>query len=185
MNALLIHGWAGSPDSDFFPWLRKELSKKFAVECPLMPDTDSPKINPWLREFSKHVKDPEDTVVIGHSIGCQTMLRYLEKYKGKPFKAVIFVAGWITLKGLDAEEKPIAKPWLEKKIDLGKVKGKAENLVAIFSDNDPFVSLSNAKYFRKIVSKIVIVKKQGHFSAQEGVHQVPAVIKELKILKLL
>ena len=102
----------------------KELEKKgFHVEVPAMPDTDNPKIESWVSFLKKTIKNPgKDTYLIGHSIGCQAILRYLQGINSK-IGGVVFVAGWFSLKGLETDgEWAIAKPWIETPIDFVKTK---------------------------------------------------------------
>src|SRR3989338_3630464 len=92
MKVYIIHRWDGSPSLDWYPWLKEELEKKsFEVFVPKMPEPNHPKI----------AKNPdEDTYFVGHSIGCQTILRYLEKINKKVGGAVL-VAGWLVLHPLE------------------------------------------------------------------------------------
>lgn len=47
-RVFLIHGWGGSPTTDFLPWAKEELGKLgYEVITPDMPDTDYPKIETW------------------------------------------------------------------------------------------------------------------------------------------
>ena len=94
---------------------------------------------------------------------------------------VIFVAGFITLKGLETkEEKEIAKPWLEKPIDFDRIKNKANKFIVIYSDNDPYVSLSNAEVFKKrLRAKVFLERKKGHFTKDDGVKSLPNVLEEV------
>ena len=93
----IVHRWDGTPKSDWYPWLKKELEKKgFKVEVPEMPNTSEPKINDWVAHLKKVVgKLDSKTYFIGHSIGCQAIMRFLEKedYNGKVGN-IVFVAGW-------------------------------------------------------------------------------------------
>lgn len=181
-TAIIIHGWDGNPNVGWFVWLEDELKKKgYKVIKPLMPDPANPKIKPWVNKLKTLVKD-KDALLIGHSIGCQTILRYLETSKLKAGK-VILVAPWLTL--LDAaidetESYEIAKPWLETPIDFAKVKQNMKSSTAILSDNDPFVSIKNADEFRKrLGSKIIIEKNKGHF--EEGkTEKIPVMLKLLE-----
>jgi predicted alpha/beta hydrolase family esterase len=183
----LIHGWGGSPELDWLPWMKKELEQRgFNVIAPKMPETDAPKIEKWVPFLANLVKTADrNTYFVGHSIGCQTILRYLETVKGKVGGAV-FVAGWLTLTGLETkEEKEIARPWLDRPIDFEKVRKTSKNFVAIFSDNDPYVPLENTELFRETLgAKVVIEKNKGHFTRSEDVLVVPTVLKEiLSLLK--
>lgn len=183
-RVFLIHGWDGNPDDCWFPWLKKELEKKdFKVYIPAMPDSEEPKIDTWVPFLKEKVGKPdENTYLIGHSIGCQTIMRYLEKLpKNIQIGGVIFVAGFFNLPYLETEEeKVVAKPWLETKIDTDKVKSHTKNFIAIFSDNDPHVPLSDSEIFKKkLNAKIIIEHEKGHFSDDFGIKELPIVLKEL------
>ncbi|MDI6737414.1 MAG: alpha/beta hydrolase [Nanoarchaeota archaeon] len=181
-RVFIIHGWSGNPPEGWFPWLKKELEKKgFHVEVPAMPDTDYPKIEAWVSFLKKAIKNPDtETYLVGHSIGCQAILRYLQGANIK-IGGAVFVAGWLTLRGLETDEEwETAKPWLETQIDFGKAKKCLLKCVAIFSDNDPFVPLDNSNIFReKLGAKIIIEKQKGHFSGSDKIVKLPSVLKEL------
>jgi len=180
-RVFIIHGWGGYPDKGWLKWLNKELSKKgFNVYAPEMPDKENPRINDWVSYLGKIVGDiDKDTYFIGHSIGCQTIIRFLESQKCNA-GGVIFVGGWITLKGLESkEEEEVANPWLNALINFNKVKNKSKKFIALFSDNDPYVPLENAKIFKdKLNAKIIIEKKKGHF-IENVTKTIPVVLKEL------
>jgi len=152
-RVFIIHGWGGYSGEGWFPWLKKELEKQnFLVEIPSMPDSNEPKIETWV-DYLKEViiKPDEETFLVGHSIGCQTILRYLETLNLKEkVGGAVFVAGWFSLVMYESdEEKRIAKPWIENPIDFEKVRSHCKNFSAIFSTDDPFVSINdNAPIFR-------------------------------------
>jgi len=165
----IVHGWTGNPNEGWFPWLKSELeSKGFEVHSPSMPNTDAPEINAWVNHLSKIVGTPnEETYFLGHSIGCQTIMRYLANLPGdSKVGGTVFVAGFFNLiSEMDEEDKEIAKPWLETPIDTDKVKKICPKTIAIFSDNDPDVPLSDSELFKeKLGSKIKIEHNKGHFT---------------------
>ncbi len=166
-RVFLVHGWGGSPETDFFIWLKNELKNKgFSVEAPEMPDTETPVIEKWVSTLEKAVgKLDKDTYFIGHSIGCQAIMRYLEKANQNAGGA-LFVAGWFYLKNLEEAEEPIAKPWIENPMDFKKIKGNLTNLSVLISDNDPFDCLDeNVKTFKeKLGAKVTIKHNMGHFN---------------------
>ena len=181
-RVFIIHGWSGYPNECWFPWLKRELEKKgFKVEVPSMPETNYPKIEKWVLFLAKIVGKPDkNTYFVGHSIGCQAILRYLQTIDAK-VGGVVFVAGFFTLKGLETdEEKELAKPWLETPIDTGKVKKAARKFVAIFSDNDKFVPLENERTFKeKLGAKTIVLKKMGHMGSNDNITELPMVLSEL------
>ena len=168
-KVIVIHGWEGTPNSDWFQWLKKELKKhNIQVEIPEMPETEAPKIESWVSLIKEKIKTADkDIILIGHSIGCQTILRAIEQSpETTQIEKIILVAGWFTLQGMETEEEEaIAQPWLETPINLDKVKKRVKKIVAIFSDNDPFVSLENVKVFKeKLGAEIIIQPGQEHFN---------------------
>src|SRR3989338_3050206 len=77
----IIHGWDFNPKMNWYPWLKKKLEKEgFKVIVPEMPNTSKPKINEWVSHLKKVIgKLDENTYFVGHSMGNQTIMRYLEK----------------------------------------------------------------------------------------------------------
>lgn len=96
-RVFLIHGWNGFPENHWFPWLKQQLEAKwFHVETPEMPDTKHPKRDAWVAKLSEIVGVPdEDTYFVGHSLGCITIVRYLEKLSpDAKVGGCVFVAGF-------------------------------------------------------------------------------------------
>lgn len=183
-KVFIVHGWEAHSQDEWYPWLKKELEKKgFQVEVPQMPNTDGPEIGAWISLIKKKVGKPDaETFFVGHSIGCQAILRYLETLpSGVKVGGAVFVAGWFHLTGLEIEEeKETAKPWLETPVDLANVKKHAKNFVAFFSDDDVFVPISDSRLFKeKLGAKIIIKHKMGHFRVVDGIDKLPEVLNEL------
>jgi len=183
-RAIIVHCWGGSPEYCWYPWVKKELEKRgFQVQIPAFPDTDEPKFEPWIEEFQKAVGKPdEELYLIGHSLGCITIMRYLETLGEKEkIGGAVLVAGFSEDIGL-----PEIKSFLEIPVDYEKVKNSVKNkITAIFSDNDPYVDLKFADIFKKKLDAKVIVKhKAGHFSgAVEGEKtclKLPEVVENIK-----
>ena len=185
MRTFIVHRWDGKPNSDWYPWLKKELEKKgFNVGVPKMPNTSAPQIDEWVSHLKKTVgKLDNDTCFIAHSIGCQTVMRYLEKenYNGK-IGSVVFVAGWFNLDKLEGEDvKAIADPWINTPIEFSNVKPKISKLTVILSDNEPYGFVKeNAKMFKdKLGANVKILENKGHFTSDEGVTKLPEVLSEI------
>lgn len=183
-RVFIVHGWEGNPQEGWFPWLKRELEKRgVQVTVPPMPNAAEPRIETWISHLSKVVGEPdEETYFIGHSIGVQTILRYLETID-KKIGGVVAVAGFYTLNPdsiSDEEDKAIAKPWLERPINNDRVKGNTNNITAIFSDNDPDVGIENESMFKeRLGAKTIVLHAKGHFSGSENVPELPTVLNEL------
>ncbi len=178
----MVHGWDGNPKNAWFPWLKKELEKNgFVVFTPLMPKPEEPKIDKWVNYLKEDVGVPDkDTYFVGHSIGCQTILRYLERVE-TPVGGCVFVAGFFNLPNLETEEeKEIAKPWLSLPIDFEKVKRCTNKIVAIFSDDDPDVPIEDKELFEKhLNAKTIVEHNKGHFSDDAGITELPSALNTL------
>jgi len=185
-QVFIIHGWDGYPEENWFPWLKRELEAKgFEVFVPQLPSPDLPEINSWVSKLSKTVGIPDErTYFVGHSIGCQTIVRYIESLSDDVrIGGVVFVAGFFKrLTNLEDDEdvRQTAKQWLESTVDFSKVVSHIKKSVAIFSDNDFYVPLDNQDDFRdKLGSKIIIEHNKGHFNTKAGVTELPIVLEEL------
>lgn len=181
----LIHGWSGSPHKDWLPWATTELSNLgYKVIAPQMPETDTPTIRSWVDYLTHVVGEIKDNdIFVGHSIGCQTILRYLERTVGQADK-VILVAPWFTLSNLDDEKMwQIADPWLKTPVDFAQIRSKANQFTAIFSDNDPWVPYQeNVALFRENLNpEIITLSGKGHMTSDEGVIQLPALLTSVNI----
>lgn len=187
MNKIyLIHCWEGTKEDGWYPWLDKKIrnvnNKVFRFN---MPDTNKPKIEKWVSELDKQVDDlDENTYFVGHSIGCQTIMRYLESKNVKKIGGILFVAPWLELLPeavSDKESYGIAMPWLETPIDFKKIKSITDNITCIFSDNDYFVPLNQERKFKELLgAKTIIVKDKGHISADDGVYELDDILLTLK-----
>lgn len=183
-RVFIVHGWDGYPNEGWFPWLKKELAERnFEVVVPAMPGPAEPKIEVWVSHLSKIVGYVDgNTFFVGHSIGCQTILRYLERLPAlKKVGGAVFVAGWFTLSDLETEEeKIIGKPWIETPIDFEKIERHTQNFFAIFSDDDEVVPISNKEIFeQKLGAKTIVEHGKGHFSGTDGVTELPAVLETI------
>lgn len=188
----LIHGWGGSNSSEgWFGWLKHNLKeKRFEVIGFNMPNTEKPEINAWIGFMKENITDiDKETYFIGHSIGCQAILRYLETLSSKKVGGCIFIAPWMELDKNTIEEEgkeviKIAKPWMETPINFEKIKSHCNNFLAIFSDNDPYVPLESSKLFKKkLNSKIIIKKNQEHFNQVETIPEILSFLQNTSINK--
>ena len=183
-RVFIVHGWDGSPERDWMPWAKKVLEEKgFEVHIPSMPDPSRPKIETWVPYLAKKIGEPDSqTILIGHSIGCQTILRYLQTIPtNEKFQKVILIAGWVSLTPIAVrkpEDQRVVKPWFEIPIDYEKVKSSAKKFVAVFSDDDPLVPYKeNSKtYKERLGAKIILKRGMGHFSQGEGVTKLPFLL---------
>lgn len=185
MNKIyIVHCWDGTKDDGWYPWLDEKLtSENNKVFRFNMPNTANPKIGEWVSFLDQQINNlDENTYLVGHSIGCQTILRYLQLKDVTKIGGILLVAPWLDLLDYaieDEESYDTAMPWLTEKIDFEKVKKFTNNIHCIFSDNDYFVSIDQKDKFEKLLgAKTLVVSGKGHISEEDGVNELDEILDE-------
>ena len=180
----IVHCWDGTKDDGWYPWIDKELSNLGNLVYRFnMPNTDTPTIEEWTSFLDKQVASLDDkTYFIGHSIGCQTIMRYLETKDISRIGGILFVAPWLDLLKeavSDEESFNTAKPWLTEPINFEKIKKFTNNINCIFSDDDYFVSINQKDEFEKLLNANTIgVSGKGHISQDDNVFELDEILNE-------
>lgn len=178
----LVHCWDGTSSDGWYPWIAESLKDDNTEVIKFnMPNTSKPKIAEWIETLNNKVKNlNNETYFIGHSIGCQTIMRYLEKKETIKIGGILFVAPWLDLLPEAIEDEDsynTAQPWLTTPMDFEKIKKFTNNINCIFSDNDYFVSLEQEKEFKdKLNAKTVVVKNKGHISQEDNVYELQEIL---------
>jgi uncharacterized protein len=190
-RAFIIHGYLSFPEEAWLPWMKRALEEKgCVVALPAMPRPDHPVIHEWLAFLAKLIGEPDAaTILVGHSMGVQAVLRYLETLgaAGKAVGKTLLVAGSFPIARSAADASaagdipPVLLPWFTTGIDAGKVKQAAGECTVILSDNDPYLdSAKAAATFReKLNAKIVIVPGGGHFNEDDKLVELPQAVAAL------
>lgn len=121
----LIHCWDGTSNDGWYPWIERKL-KKYNVEVVKfnMPNTDAPRIEEWVNTLDNKVTELNNNIYfIGHSIGCQTIMRYLETKEVTKIGGILFVAPWLDLlpKAIEDSDKYVCKEVICSTKDLSKL----------------------------------------------------------------
>ena len=177
-RAIILHGWKGVPEGAWRPWLKKELEEKwFDVTVPQLPNADTPQVDEWVKHISGVVGTPgKDTYLVGHSLGCIAILRYLESLKkGQEIGGAVLVAGSID----DLGHKELSN-FFSKPIDWEKIKSICKKVIAINSDNDPHVPLMHADVFKnRLGAEIIIKHGMKHFCGEDGITELPVALESV------
>ena len=187
-RAFIIHGYQSNPNEAWLPWLKAQLEKAgFAVALPAMPQPERPVISEWIGFIADLVGEPDNgTVMIGHSIGCQAILRYLETVGmvGKAVAKTVLVAGFfpIGMSPAEAERETggdaALMPWFISGLDPVKVKRAAGRCSVILSDNDPYLPMdkTTATFRAAVDPRIVIERGKGHFNEDNHLTELPSAL---------
>lgn len=182
-RVFLIHGWDGGPENNWFPWLKANLeSKGFEVTSLAMPQPETPKQKVWVNFLLKVLPDPdESTYLVGHSMGCQAIQRYLETLpEGKNVGGALLVAGWIDYpkwEGRTEEESEIVNDWFNNKKNYNLMRKHCKKFVAIFSTDDEFILENNWKQAEEqLDAEVIMVENKGHFADYDEVKDLPEAL---------
>jgi len=167
-NAIIFHGTGCTPDSYWFPSIKKHLETLgYDVSAPQLPDQDNPTLANWLPVALGGVFT-EETVIIGHSAGGPLVLSVLENIKVQIHKAIL-VAGFARpLRGDNGKVQPI----LQSKYNWEKIKKSAKDIIYLNSDNDPWtIDHEEGLYmYRKTGGTLIIREGEGHMGS-DSFHQ--------------
>jgi len=178
---LLVPRWSGTAASDFYPWLARELASRaphVQLEvAPLRPAPDRPEIEACLEELAGLA--PARTLLVGHSVGCQVLLRALARLPGDArAPALVCVAGWWTV------DRPwdTLRPWIEVPFDHERTAARCARIEVLLSDDDPFTrdaAETRRRFVEALGAEVQIVPGRQHFNAPEEPAVLTAVIRLL------
>lgn len=135
----IVPRWGGSADDDWYPWLRRELRSVLTVVARLEPQPSAPAIEACVASIDAACgRDPEElarTVLVGHSVGAQAVLRFLESL-APPARVhgVLCVAGWLWID----EPWETIRPWIDTPMDRARVREAAGRIEVLIGDDDPY-----------------------------------------------
>ncbi len=184
-RAIIVHCWEGYPEYCWYQSTKQELEAAgFEVQVPAMPDTEHPKMLTWVTKLQEVIGEPDgETYLIGHSVGCITVLRYLESLADEQRVAgVVLVAGFSEKLGEGYEE---IDNFFATPVDFDQVRSRTNKFVAIVSDNDPYVPMRHGEIFRdQLGAELIIKHEMGHFSGhvddEASCDQLPEVAEAIK-----
>lgn len=170
---ILIHGHSGRGTSHWNPYTKEHFEKAgWEVFAPDMPNSDNPVLEEWLEHLEKTTSLTEDTVIVGHSLGCPFICSVLKRSDVQIKKAIL-------VGGLYNKERK-ASAFLEEDYEWEKIKNNVKEIFFINSTNDPFgCDEAEADFaFSKLGGTKIIMEGQGHFGS--GKHN--QVYKEFPLL---
>lgn len=181
-NAFIIHGAWGTPQENWFPWLKTELEKiGYTVTVPQFPTPEGQSLESWLKIWSEYNDQCNDeTIIIGHSIGVAFILNILQRLD-HPIKAAYLVAGFIRSLNND-EVDAINATFYEKPFDWEKIKSNCKEFVCFNSDNDPYVPVDQGEELaHNLGVTVTLVPNAGHFNTKAGYTKFPLLLQRIKL----
>lgn len=178
-KVFIVHGFEGSPNGGWRPWLMAELEKMGVYACALaMPDPNNPVPAEWVGEIARHVdRNARDRVyLVGHSLGVPAILRYLEKSPAKNVKGVVLVSGPLAKLAITKVDRFLKEPF-----DCARIAAKVKHAVIIHGDNDPNVPTDHAGSLAEALgAQLIMIKNGGHLNGSSGWFTLPQCLTAIK-----
>lgn len=180
MKFIIIHGTKGSPESNWFPWLKSELrALDHEVIVPQFPTPVGQSLDSWWQHFEKYVGQLDDnTVLVGHSIGAVFVLRVLEQVQAK-IAAAALVAPFIGALGL-TEYDQLNSSFVAAPFNWSEICQRAEQFLVYFGEEDPYVPQNQSLCVAENLSVIPsIIQGGGHLNSEFGFTTFSALLNDL------
>lgn len=169
VNIFIFHGAFGNPDENWFPWLKVKLEEQnHKVIIPTFPTPENQNLESWLKVFDKY-KDQvkEDSIFVGHSLGCPFILNILENYNIN-IKHSFHVAAFFGLLGNQKFDR-INVTISDVDFDFDIIKKHCKGFTCYAANNDPFVPLDTQREFAaNLGAEQKMVFGAGHFNSASG-----------------
>lgn len=184
-TAIILHGTLGSPDGNWFKWLKKELEEKgFKVWLPQLPQAERPSLRKWQRFIKEQCPFPinEETLIVGHSSGAILALVLAENNMEK-IGAIVDVSVFYD----NSLQWQPNDQLFDVQFDWAAIQDGVSELLFIHSDNDPYVPLNQAQFVATNTNgEIMVIPGEGHFNLErsEDYKQFPKLLEILEERKL-
>lgn len=176
-RVVVVHGFDAAPDQHWFPWLRDGLAAQ-AVPADVMalPEPSFPEAGAWQEAVVRAVGEPDEhTWLVGHSLGCITLLRFLAALP-QPWTlgGLVLVAGFTGR----LESAPVLDEFLAEDVDVTSVRANVRRVLVLRSDDDATVPPATTDALaRRLDAPVLVVPGAGHFRGADGVTRLPAVLE--------
>ncbi len=178
---VIVHGYMAAPEHHWFPWLQQQAEQSgLEVIIPRLPDSQAPHPEAWLDALETSVGAPdENTWLVGHSLGCITLLNYLtRRYPQAIAGGLVLVSGFSeTVPGLEKLGSFSREPIAAESV-IARIKRRA----VIGSLNDQIVPPEfSLRLSQQLIAPFYALPECGHFLARDGVTELPLVASLLPL----
>ena len=175
---VLLHGNGNSTGSgNWLPYIKAGLAD-LNIECvsPDLPDAKKARSKYWFPYFSDILKLGPRDIVVGHSSGALSIMKYAENHK---IGASVLVATYFTDLGYESERAScyFDSPW-----KWEKIKANQEWSAIFASTDDPYIPIEEPRFIRdQLGSEYYEFTDKGHFGGDaKPILQFPELLEFLR-----
>ena len=178
-HVYIIHGYLATPQDHWFPWLRQKLNDD-GMEASIlpMPDSLNPDVTTWIQYLKEKIGQPNENIFfVAHSLGCITLLHYLNTLnENKKIGGIVLVSGFMDSLSIFPE----LDEFIKIKFDHDHILSLTNNLSIIAAKDDIIVPHKQTEELSNLLkTKLLSINNGGHFLASDGFTELPLVYEEL------
>lgn len=189
-TVMILHGTGGNSGENWYPWLAGKLrGLGYEVIVPDLPNSELPNLHDWLKALEPYKeKINEDSIIIGHSLGAGLAEHFVQQNNLKVDQLVLIAPlheemDRSAMDQFEFFQGPVGDALLkftETPVDRESLKDYASEIIAVFSDNDPYIPLSTKDLF-PIHVKTLIFEGYAHFGESHGFVELPELLDIIQI----
>lgn len=175
----IVHGYMASTSDHWFEFIKEELRKEgVTVHILAMPDSSKPKPEAWISHLKENIKISQDTYLIGHSLGCISLLLYLNRFPQKA-AGIVLIAGFLQR----LTDIPELDGFLEEQISIPALIENLPERLVIGAEDDYIVPFGHTQYLAEALeAPIITVADGGHFLGKDNFKTFPVLLEALKTM---
>ncbi len=174
MRIVVAHGYRADPSRHWFPWLVDHYGAD-TVSVLEFPRPTEPELEEWVDVAAAGVGTvDEQTILLGHSLGCVTLLHTLNRLPG-PWRlgALVLVSGFVDR----LPNLPKLDPFTEEPLDLDRIRRNTGARQVLRSDDDDTVAPVFTERLAELLdAPVTVVPNGGHFVDRQGHRSLPALL---------
>jgi uncharacterized protein len=172
---VVVHGLGATARSHWFGALRERYAPRgLDVVVADLPTSEAPVLDEWLTTLAEAVGPvDETTVLVGHSLGCVTLLQHLAAREDDwSLGGLALVAGFAEpVPGL-----PVTEPFVARALDPAALAARTARRHVLAADDDPVVPRRLTEDLaRALDADLTVVEGAGHFLARDGWDRLAAL----------
>lgn len=180
-RVVILHGTDACPHLHWFQWLKAKLKiAGYKVWIPILPNNHNPNRETYNNFILGKDKDYTGDIFIGHSSGGVAILNLLMDERMPKIKLGIIIGAWDHMEDTDLDQEQFKDLFPKKGFDFETIKSKANELLFIHGEDDPYCPLEQAKWLAEKCNAKLIVVPKGHHLGVSRTPEFPELLAELK-----
>lgn len=166
-RAVILHGTGGSPEENWFPWLKAWLENhNYEAWVPELPNNQTPDRAVYNDFLFGSGWDFTDNLIVGHSSGAVSVLNLLQDDRCPNINTGVLVGSWAHMEGTDLDRDQFINLFPPKGFDFDRIKSNSNKLLFLHGDDDPLCPLDQATWLAdQTDSEIIIIPNGKHLGS--------------------